>query len=188
MSPRSRTEAPRSTVLRPRGQTLSQSERLALPPRRRRQQDALATPLRRYRRPSALGLVNGKQETSRRGRMASGEPDTGTILPTNTHATSIAGSTASSGSTRSPRAVRRPEAGKITFADFYDECRRRQVWVAGTRRSMDITDRSVTFGGVALRSLRRSRVEGWVKSMAARGLFAGKGDEPPLPIRCITLG
>jgi hypothetical protein len=70
------------------------------------------------------------------------------------------------------RAVRRPEAGKITFADFYDECRRRQVWVAGTRRSMDITDRSVTFGGVALRSLRRSRVEGWVKSMAARGLAA----------------
>jgi hypothetical protein len=62
------------------------------------------------------------------------------------------------------------------------------VWVAGTRRSMDITDRSVTFGGVALRSLRRSRVEGWGKSMAARELFAGEGDEPPLPIRCITLG
>jgi integrase len=37
---------------------------------------------------------------------------------------------------------------------------------------MDITARSVTFGTVPLRSLRRSHVEGWVKSMSARGLAA----------------
>ncbi len=62
-----------------------------------------------------------------------------------------------------------PKAGRITFTDFYGQWSRRQVWVAGTRRSMDITARSVTFGGVPLRSLRRSHVEGWVKSMSSRG-------------------
>ena len=65
-----------------------------------------------------------------------------------------------------------PKAGRITFTDFYDQWSRRQVWVASTRRSMDITTRSVTFASVPLRSLRRSHVEGWVKSMSSRGLAA----------------
>ena len=65
-----------------------------------------------------------------------------------------------------------PKAGRITFMDFYGQWSRRQVWVAGTRRSMDITARSVTFGDLPLRSLRRSHVEGWVKSMSSRGLAA----------------
>ena len=65
-----------------------------------------------------------------------------------------------------------PKAGRITFTDFYGQWSRRQVWVAGTRRSMDITTRSVTFGNVPLRSLRRSHVEGWVKSMSSKGLAA----------------
>jgi integrase len=40
------------------------------------------------------------------------------------------------------------------------------------RRSMDIMAGSVTFSRVPLRSLRRSHVEGWVKSMSSRGLAA----------------
>ena len=65
-----------------------------------------------------------------------------------------------------------PKAGRTTFANSYLEWSSRQVWVAGTRRSMDITARSVTFGNVPLRSLRRSHVESWVKSMSSRGLAA----------------
>jgi integrase len=65
-----------------------------------------------------------------------------------------------------------PKAGRITFGDFYGQWSTRQVWVAGTRRAMDITARSVTFSSVPLRSLRRSHVEGWVKSMSSRGLAA----------------
>jgi integrase len=65
-----------------------------------------------------------------------------------------------------------PKAGRITFADFYTQWSSRQVWVAGTRRSMGITARSVTFSNVPLRSLRRSHVESWVKSMSSRGLAA----------------
>jgi hypothetical protein len=65
-----------------------------------------------------------------------------------------------------------PKAGRITFTDFYGQWSDRQVWVAGTRRSMDMTAGSVTFGPVPLRSLRRSHVEGWVKSMSSRGLAA----------------
>jgi integrase len=65
-----------------------------------------------------------------------------------------------------------PKAGRITFTDFYGQWSNRQVWVPGTRRSMDITMRSVGFGSVPLRSLRRSHVEGWVKAMSARGLAA----------------
>jgi integrase len=63
-----------------------------------------------------------------------------------------------------------PELGKITFASFYKEWSTRQVWVSGTRHVMDQAVRSVTFGKVALTSLRPSHLETWVKGMQEDGL------------------
>lgn len=70
------------------------------------------------------------------------------------------------------RSVCRPEGRPDHVHGLLQQWSQRQVWVAGTRRSTDITARSVTFGGVPLRSLRRSHIEGWVKSMSSRGLGA----------------
>ncbi len=65
-----------------------------------------------------------------------------------------------------------PKAGRVTFQNFYEQWRERQVWVPGTLRAMNIAANSVTFANVPLRSVRRSHVEQWVKSMTARGLAA----------------
>lgn len=61
-----------------------------------------------------------------------------------------------------------PNAGKITFKKFYDEWSERQLWVDGTRIAADQAVASVPFGDVPLRSLQRSHVEQWVKTMSDR--------------------
>jgi integrase len=58
-----------------------------------------------------------------------------------------------------------PASGRITFAAFYADWAERQVWESTTRRAMDVAARTVTFADVPLRSIRRSHVEQWVKSM-----------------------
>ncbi len=63
-----------------------------------------------------------------------------------------------------------PRLGKVTFCSFYREWSKRQVWVSGTRHSMDLAVNSVTFGGVGLMVLRPSHVEAWVKQMQDNGL------------------
>ena len=63
-----------------------------------------------------------------------------------------------------------PKRGQITFGSFYRDWSRRQVWVAGTRDSMDYAVRSAPFADVALADLRASHIETWVKSMQDRGL------------------
>lgn len=65
-----------------------------------------------------------------------------------------------------------PGAGRATFATFYKAWSARQVWVHGTRVSVDHTVSTVTFADVPLRSIRRSHVEQWVKAMTVRGLAA----------------
>jgi integrase len=65
-----------------------------------------------------------------------------------------------------------PKAGRITFGTFYAQWAERQVWVTSTRRAMDMTFGSVTFGNVPLRSIRPSHVEKWVKVMIGKGLAA----------------
>ena len=66
-----------------------------------------------------------------------------------------------------------PSAGKITFASFYEDWRERQVWVAGTRRAMDLAACSVPFGKVPLGKVRKSHVETWVKGMVVDELAVG---------------
>jgi hypothetical protein len=66
-----------------------------------------------------------------------------------------------------------PGAGRQTFVEYYAEWSARQVWAPGTETAMSLAARSTTFADVRMRSLRRSHVEHWVKSMVSRGLAPG---------------
>jgi hypothetical protein len=58
-----------------------------------------------------------------------------------------------------------PVLGKVTFTSFYKDWSTRQVWESGTRHTMDLSAKSVTFGDMAFIELRKSHVEMWVKDM-----------------------
>lgn len=66
-----------------------------------------------------------------------------------------------------------PGAGSITFVAFYDEWSVRQLWAPGTVAAMSLAARSVPFGGKAIRQVRRSDIETWVKAMDTAGLAPG---------------
>lgn len=66
-----------------------------------------------------------------------------------------------------------PKAGQITFTAFFGEWSVRQVWAPGTVLAMSLAARSVPFGDKAMRQVRRSDVEVWIKSMDAAGLAPG---------------
>jgi len=66
-----------------------------------------------------------------------------------------------------------PKAGKITFATYFAQWSDRQVWVPGTVKAMKLAAASTTFHDVPLKSIRRSHVETWVKTMNAAGLAPG---------------
>jgi integrase len=59
-----------------------------------------------------------------------------------------------------------PERGKVTFASFYRDWSKRQVWVSGTRINMDLVIGAVPFGDIPLTDLRASHLESWVAAMA----------------------
>lgn len=61
-----------------------------------------------------------------------------------------------------------PERGKVTFASFYKEWSKRQVWESGTRHVMDQSVNSVMFGDLGLAELLPSHVEAWIKAMQER--------------------
>ncbi len=61
-----------------------------------------------------------------------------------------------------------PAAGKITFERFYGEWAPRQLWVPSTRANADLATGSVTFADLPMKSIRRSHVESWVKSMSTQ--------------------
>ncbi len=63
-----------------------------------------------------------------------------------------------------------PRFGKVTFASFYREWSRRQVWVPGTRQAMNLAAGSVSFADVPFAELRPSHVETWVKLMQDKPL------------------
>ncbi|WP_433283350.1 tyrosine-type recombinase/integrase [Micromonospora sp. CA-244673] len=67
-----------------------------------------------------------------------------------------------------------PEAGKITFARYFDEWASRQVWATGTDKAMRLAARCVTFADVQLGALRRSHIEQWVKAMQTADRGEGK--------------
>lgn len=63
-----------------------------------------------------------------------------------------------------------PQLGKVTFASFYRDWSTRQVWVSGTRHSMDQAVNSATFGTIGLADLRPSHLEAWIKELQESGL------------------
>lgn len=67
-----------------------------------------------------------------------------------------------------------PAAGRITFAEYFADWSRRQIWVSGTERAMRLAVDSATFGDVALSSLRRSHVEAWIKAMQTKDRGDGR--------------
>lgn len=66
-----------------------------------------------------------------------------------------------------------PSVGRVSFAAFYDEWSRRQLWAPGTVTAMSLAARSVPFRDRDIRQVRRSDVESWIKSMDAAGLAPG---------------
>lgn len=60
--------------------------------------------------------------------------------------------------------------GRRTFAEFYKEWSASQPWVSTTRREMNLSANSVTFGNVELERLRPSHLQSWVKAMQDKGL------------------
>jgi integrase len=68
-----------------------------------------------------------------------------------------------------------PKAGRVTFAGYFADWSKRQVWETSTERAMRAAARSVTFGDVGLAALRRSHIERWVKTMQ----IAPRGDGQP---------
>lgn len=66
-----------------------------------------------------------------------------------------------------------PKAGKITFASFFAQWSARQVWVPGTTKAMTLAAGSTTFKDLPMKTIRRSHVETWVKTMTASGLAPG---------------
>jgi integrase len=58
-----------------------------------------------------------------------------------------------------------PRQGQESFAEFYADWSERQIWVPTTRRAMDLAAHSTTLFDVALRNIRKSHVEKWVKTM-----------------------
>ena len=81
-----------------------------------------------------------------------------------------------------------PGAGGQTFAVFYAEWSARQVWAPGTEAAMGLAARSATFADVRMRSLRRSHVEHWVKSMVSRGLAPGTVHTRTNNVRAVLRG
>lgn len=60
-----------------------------------------------------------------------------------------------------------PSAGKVTFKQFYDDWSKRQLWVPATRANADLATGSVPFADLPMKSIRRSHVEAWIKTVAA---------------------
>ena len=81
-----------------------------------------------------------------------------------------------------------PGAGRQTFTEYYAEWSARQVWAPGTETAMSLAARSTTFADVRMRSLRRSHVEHWVKSMVTRGLAPGTVHTRTNNVRAVLRG
>src|SRR4051794_8359880 len=71
-----------------------------------------------------------------------------------------------------------PKAGRVTLAAFYATWAARQVWAPGTELAMSLAVRCATFRDVELRSLRRSHVEQWVKTMVAPASLPARSTPP----------
>lgn len=66
-----------------------------------------------------------------------------------------------------------PQAGKITFAAYFDQWSSRQLWAPGTSKAMSLAVRSTPFSHRRISHIARSDLESWVKGMDSSGLAAG---------------
>lgn len=66
-----------------------------------------------------------------------------------------------------------PVRAAITFTEFYERWSPSQVWVHGTRQSMDQSAAAVTFGDVRMADLDTDHVQKWIRQMLDDGLAAG---------------
>ena len=71
-----------------------------------------------------------------------------------------------------------PGAGRITFADWFDQWTDRQVWAEGTVIAARRAAGSVTFADLPLRRIRASHVQQWVRTMAQPAPGRGRGLAP----------
>lgn len=68
-----------------------------------------------------------------------------------------------------------PDAGKINFADWWSAWSARQTWTSSTRATAELSAKSITFGHVPLRTLRRAHVEEWIKAMTLPSTYRTQG-------------
>lgn len=59
-----------------------------------------------------------------------------------------------------------PQAGRISLQAFYDDWSPNQVWLSNTRENADLALKCCTFKDMPLKSVRKSHVEAWVKTMS----------------------
>jgi len=71
-----------------------------------------------------------------------------------------------------------PQAGRVTFAHYFENWASRQVWESGTHKAMSLAIRSTTFKDVELRRIRATHVETWIKSMT---VASGDRQKPLAP-------
>ncbi|MBA3780930.1 MAG: hypothetical protein H0X12_03645 [Nocardioides sp.] len=72
-----------------------------------------------------------------------------------------------------------PDTDKINFADWWSAWSARQTWTSSTRATAELSAKSVTFGHVPLRTLRRAHVEEWIKAMTLPSAFRAQGLAAP---------
>src|SRR5699024_6554336 len=56
-----------------------------------------------------------------------------------------------------------PKAGDVTFRDFFDDWKGRQLWEQTTLSGVEYTVASLSFADVSLNKIRRSHVESWMQ-------------------------
>lgn len=63
-----------------------------------------------------------------------------------------------------------PRAGTITFEQWFRQWKETRTWAPASVATAELAASSVTFATVPMRNLRRSHVDGWVKTMTAADL------------------
>lgn len=71
-----------------------------------------------------------------------------------------------------------PQRGRLTFSEWFAIWSERQVWADGTTTSANQAADSVTFSTVALRDIRRSHIEQWIKSLSQPAEHRSRGLAP----------
>lgn len=58
-----------------------------------------------------------------------------------------------------------PKAGLVSFREYFDDWKQRQIWTTGTRRTIELVVKTAPFADTSINKIKKSHVEAWVKSM-----------------------